>query len=185
MVIGYRGTFALISACRLARSVDGSAMANHAMKGEGPKFGGKMFKKFLVAAALLASVFLGQTANATNQLATAIGGHDSVSYFREGKPVQGQAKFHHFWNGAVWYFSSAENRDIFAGDPKAFAPQYDGYCAWAASQNYKRPGDPNVWQIVDNKLYLKVHAGAQKKWRADIAKHIDRGDQNWIKIAPY
>jgi len=34
-------------------------MANHAMKGEGPKFGGKMFKKFLVAAALLASVFLG------------------------------------------------------------------------------------------------------------------------------
>jgi len=59
MVIGFRGTFALLFVCRLARSVDGSAMANHAMKGEGPKFGGKMFKKFLVAAALLASVFLG------------------------------------------------------------------------------------------------------------------------------
>ena len=64
-------------------------------------------------------------------------------------------------------------------------PQYDGYCAWAASQNYKRPGDPQVWQIVDGKLYIKVHEGAQKKWRADIPKHIAAGDENWVRIAPY
>ncbi|MEL6284537.1 MAG: YHS domain-containing (seleno)protein [Pseudomonadota bacterium] len=83
------------------------------------------------------------------------------------------------------FFESGENRDTFAADPVAYAPQYDGYCAWAASQNYKRPGDPNVWQVEGGKLYLKVHEGAQEKWRADIPTHIAQGDENWIQIAPY
>ncbi|WP_428528001.1 YHS domain-containing (seleno)protein [Roseibium sp.] len=142
-------------------------------------------KKLLAATAFSAALLTSFSALASNQLATALGGYDTVSYFTEGKPVQGRAKFHHFWNGAVWYFSSEENRDTFKADPTAFAPQYDGYCAWAASQNYKRPGDPLVWQIEDGKLYVKVHEGAQEKWRADVAKHIVDGDDNWTKIAPY
>jgi len=145
-----------------------------------------MLKKFLaVMAIVMSGVFMASPASASNQLATAIGGYDAVSYFKDGGPKQGQAKFHHFWNGAVWFFASEGNRDSFAANPAIYAPQYDGYCAWAASQNYKRPGDPNVWQIVDNKLYLKVHEGAQKKWRADIPTHITQGDENWVRIAPY
>lgn len=145
-----------------------------------------MLRKLTISIiSIAAGLILMGSAHATNQLSTAIGGYDTVSYFTEGKPVQGRAKFHHFWNGAVWYFSSEENRDTFKADPVAYAPQYDGYCAWAASQNYKRPGDPQVWQIEGNKLYIKVHEGAQKKWRADVAKHISAGDENWIKIAPY
>lgn len=144
-----------------------------------------MLKKLIVSIISLTAGLMLLSAHATNQLATAIGGYDTVSYFTEGKPVQGRAKFHDFWNGAVWYFSSEENRDKFKSNPTTYAPQYDGYCAWAASQNYKRPGDPQVWQIEDNKLYIKVHEGAQKKWRADIPKHISQADDNWLKIAPY
>ena len=144
-----------------------------------------MFKKLFAAVALVSGVLFAHSASATNQLAVAIGGYDTVSYFTESRAVQGRAKFHHFWNGAVWYFSSEENRDKFKADPAAYAPQYDGYCAWAASQNYKRPGDPQVWQISGGKLYVKVHEGAQKKWRADIPKHIAQGNENWVKIAPY
>lgn len=145
-----------------------------------------MLKKLLVSiSSIAAGLMLLSNVHATNQLSTAIGGYDTVAYFTEGMPVQGRAKFHHFWNGAVWYFSSEENRDKFKAEPVAFAPQYDGYCAWAASQNYKRPGDPQVWQIEDNKLYIKVHEGAQKKWRGDVPKHISQADENWVKIAPY
>ena len=144
-----------------------------------------MIKKLFISMASLAAGLMMFSAHATNQLSTAIGGYDTVSYFTEGKPVQGRAKYHDFWNGAVWFFSSEENRDKFKADPTAYAPQYDGYCAWAASQNYKRPGDPQVWQIEDNKLYIKVHEGAQKKWRGDIPKHISQADDNWVKIAPY
>ena len=142
-------------------------------------------KKILLAAAVAAATITAGAAQAGSQLATALGGFDTVAYFTDGKATPGRAKFHHFWNGAVWYFSSEVNRDEFAANPAGFAPQYDGYCAWAASQNYKRPGDPNVWQIVDGKLYVKVHEGAQKKWRADIATHISQGDDNWTRIAPY
>lgn len=145
-----------------------------------------MIKRLCAILAVAAFGFLSApSAYATNTLATAIGGHDAVSYFTEGAPTQGKAKYHVFWNGAVWFFSSEANRDAFSANPAAYAPQYDGYCAWAASQNYKRPGDPTVWQIVDNKLYLKVHEGAQKKWRADIPTHVSQGDENWVRIAPY
>ena len=144
-----------------------------------------MLKKLVILIASVTSGLWLHSAHADNQLATAIGGYDTVAYFTEGKPVQGRAKFHHFWNGAVWYFSSEANRDKFKSSPVQYAPQYDGYCAWAASQNYKRPGDPQVWQIENNKLYIKVHEGAQKKWRTDIPKHISQADKNWLKIAPY
>ena len=136
-----------------------------------------MIKKTLLSTVLLAAgLIFSLSASATNQLATAIGGYDTVSYFTEGKPVQGRAKFHHFWNGAVWYFSSEKNRDTFIADPVAYAPQYDGYCAWAASQNYKRPGDPLVWQIEDNELHIMVHEGARDKWRKSIPKHMSQAD---------
>ena len=144
-----------------------------------------MFRKTLAAGTIALSMLAALPAMAGNQLATAIGGYDAVGYFTDGAPVQGKARFHYFWNGAVWYFSSAENRDTFAANPATYAPQYDGYCAWAASQNYKRPGDPLVWQIEDGKLYLKVHEGAQEKWRKDIPTHITDGDSNWARIAPY
>ncbi len=142
-----------------------------------------------VGAISLATAFAGAAAHASNQLAVAIGGYDTVSYFKDGAPQQGKAKFHAFWNGAVWYFANEDNRDAFIADPASFAPahapKYDGYCAWAASQNYKRPGDPNVWEIVDDRLYLFVHEGARDKWRADIATYISQADDNWVRIAPY
>lgn len=143
-------------------------------------------KKLLLSTTLLiAGLIFTFSSHASNQLAVAIGGYDTVSYFTDDKPVQGRAKFHTFYNGAVWYFSSEKNRDTFKSDPVAYAPQYDGYCAWAASQNYKRPGDPLVWQIEDNKLYIKVHEGAQQKWRGNVPKHISQANDNWLKIAPY
>lgn len=144
-----------------------------------------MFRRLSLIAAFLVAGLMAAPALAGNQLATAIGGYDVVSYHVDGKPTHGKAKFNHFWNGAVWFFASEQSRDTFAADPARYAPAYDGYCSWAASQNYKRPGDPTVWQVVDGTLYLQVHEGAQEKWRADIPKHIAQGDENWIKIAPY
>ncbi|MEM6355700.1 MAG: YHS domain-containing (seleno)protein, partial [Pseudomonadota bacterium] len=78
-------------------------------------------------------------------LGTAIDGTDPVAYFTEGKPVEGSSDFTHEWNGATWRFSSAENRDLFAGDPEKYAPQYGGYCAWAVAQGYTASTDPEAW----------------------------------------
>jgi YHS domain-containing protein len=57
----------------------------------------------------------------------AIKGYDPVAYFAKGRPVKGLKEFSYKWNDAKWYFSSAQNRDLFASDPERYAPQYGGY----------------------------------------------------------
>ena len=46
-----------------------------------------------------------------------------------GPGIAGQDSFAYEWKDAVWFFSSAENRDKFIADPERWAPQYGGYCA--------------------------------------------------------
>lgn len=109
----------------------------------------------------------------------AIRGYDPVAYFLDGRPVRGQAAFVHAWGGTTWRFASAANRDRFAADPSAFAPQYGGFCAFAVSEGYDAPIDPNAWKIVDGKLYLNYDRGVQRRWEADIPGRIAKADANW------
>lgn len=144
-----------------------------------------MMKRVLASLTVAAGLSLSaMPAYAGNQLAVAIGGYDTVSY-HDGEPKPGEARINHFWNGAIWYFSSDENREKFAANPEQYAPAYDGYCSWAASQGYKAPGDPMVWQVEDGTLYVQVHPKAQELWQENIPVHIEAGDENWPRIHPF
>lgn len=112
----------------------------------------------------------------------AIEGTDPVAYFKQGKPVKGSAQFTAAHDGAIWHFANAENRDTFAADPEAFAPQYGGYCAWAVSQGYTAKIDPAAWKIEKGKLYLNYSRSVQKRWARDIPGNIAKGDANWPGI---
>lgn len=112
----------------------------------------------------------------------ALGGHDPVAYFTEGQAVVGDAAITLDWNGATWRFANAEHRAMFEADPQAYAPQFGGYCAWAASQGYIAPGDPTVWRIVDGRLYLNFNDRARMLWEQDIPAAIARGEANWPRI---
>jgi YHS domain-containing protein len=110
------------------------------------------------------------------------GGHDAVAYFSVGRPVAGSAEITHSWNGAVWRFSSAANRDAFAAAPERYAPAYGGHCAWAASQGYKAKGDPRNWKIVGGRLFLNYNASVHRTWEADIQGFITAADGNWSAL---
>lgn len=112
----------------------------------------------------------------------ALNGHDTVAYFKQGMPVKGSPEFTHEYKGAVWQFASAANRDLFVANPEAYAPQYGGYCAWAAAQGDTASADPMFWKIVDQKLYLNYDSDVQKKWEKDIPGFIRKADQNWPGI---
>lgn len=112
----------------------------------------------------------------------AVSGYDPVAYFTQGKPVEGNGDHEYEWNGATWRFSSAENLDSFKSDPKTFAPQYGGYCAWAVSQGYTASSDPQVWRVVDGKLYLNYSEDVGKTWVKDIPGFIAKADTNWPKV---
>ena len=75
-----------------------------------------------------------------------------------------------------------DNRDAFAANPERYAPQYGGYCAWAVSQGYTASGDPTVWAIVDDKLYINYNKKIGERWSVDPKGFIVLADGNWPKV---
>ena len=46
----------------------------------------------------------------------------------------------------------------------------------------KFDGDPEVWRVVDGKLFLNLDRDTQKLWLAEIEGNIVKADRNWPKI---
>lgn len=117
----------------------------------------------------------------------ALRGYDTVAYHTVGAPVKGRAEFSHDWNGAIWRFASAANRDAFAADPAKYAPQYGGYCAYGTSRGYKVGTDPAAFAVVDGKLYLNYNLPVQATWNQDRPGNIAQADRNWVGLeaTPY
>jgi YHS domain-containing protein len=57
----------------------------------------------------------------------AIKGYDPVAYFTDGRAIKGKSEYSYNWNEASWYFSKPENRDLFAANPKKYAPNRGGF----------------------------------------------------------
>ena len=86
------------------------------------------------------------------------------------------------WQGVPWHFATAARADRFAADPDAFAPRYGGYCAWAASRNYRADTVPEAWTIHDGRLYLNASLFIRTRWLLRVDANIARGDANWPGI---
>lgn len=112
----------------------------------------------------------------------AMGGYDPVSYFTEGAPRKGDARFTATHKGVQYRFASAANLARFQSNPQAFLPQYGGYCAWAVAGGYTAKGDPLAWKVVNGKLYLNYDQKVQQRWSQDIAGNIAKGDKNWPQV---
>lgn len=141
-------------------------------------------KSTLVTSALLASslTFAANIEVSTNENDLAIQGYDSVSYFTKGAPIKGSDQYTAAYNGAIYHFASAENRDQFKADPTKYAPQYGGFCAMGVAMNQKFETDPTAWHIRDNKLYLNLNKDVQKAWLRDVPGHLETAQENWVDI---
>ena len=116
----------------------------------------------------------------------AIEGYDTVSYFQgDGVPVKGSEDFATEWHGATWLFSSEANLNAFIADPEKYAPQYGGYCAWAVAQDSLAKGDPLIYEVVDDKLYLNFNERISNRWSPAKAELIPAGDQNYPNLVDF
>lgn len=135
---------------------------------------------FVNGSFVLLSLLFGSIASGKSPEAElAIKGYDTVAYFKAGKAIKGSESFTFPWHGMTWQFSSKEHRDLFAGSPEQYAPQYDGWCAWAMTESRLAITDPEVWKIIDGKLYLNCSQEAYEKWSRDIPGHIRKSDAIW------
>lgn len=128
-----------------------------------------------------------------DQTGFAVSGYDVVAYHGleqagVGQPqpeaVPGSADITADWNGATWAFASEANRDTFLADPEAYAPKYDGHCAYGVSKGGKVPGNPHLWRIIDGELYLNITKNVVSFWEEDIPGNITLAEGNWPGIEP-
>jgi len=136
-----------------------------------------------LSAALVSSVFAAGTDVNATPTGLALQGYDPVAYFTEGEPVKGDWNISAEYNGATYRFASEEHKATFEADPEAYAPAYGGYCAFGTAMGFKFDGDPTLWKIVDDRLYLNLSPAVQERWNADTENLIDAANVNWTDIA--
>ena len=112
----------------------------------------------------------------------AVQGYDVVSYQTGKRPVRGNGHFVSVYDGATYQFSSADNQKLFESNPEKYAPAYGGFCAFGASVGKKFIGDPEVWRVVDGKLYLNLDTRIQAEWLKDVPGRIKTADAQWGEI---
>ncbi len=139
---------------------------------------------YFIALIALLLAFFSQTAlaNSIEQATVAVSGYDLVSYHSERGPLRGSGYFVSEHAGETYLFVDKQNKERFDSNPEKYLPVYGGYCAYGVSVGKKFYSDPEVWRVVDGKLYLNLDAEIQKTWLKDIPGSIKKADANWSKI---
>ena len=108
-----------------------------------------------------------------------LAGYDPVSYHQNPRPVRGDPAINAQWDGGLYYFASAANRDLFTKSPERYAPAYGGFCANGAPYSVLLGGGPDAYKIVDGRLYMFSDPGSLATWAMDEKRNIELGDGYW------
>ena len=124
----------------------------------------------------------------TNGHNVVLDGYDVVAYHTTATAVEGRKEFYADYDGATFYFASAENREAFNEAPGKYVPKYNGYCAFGVgAKNAKVPADPKTFKLYNGELLVffndlwegqkfntkvpwnqreqELHAQAENNWR--------------------
>ncbi len=134
-----------------------------------------------VLAATLASPLVAMADSVTNSVVGA-GGYDLTTYFSSEKPARGNGHHSAVVDGVTYLFTSEENKQRFQQAPEKYLPAYGGYCAYGASIGKKFTADPDVYDVVDGKLYFNLDSKIRGLWSKDINGYIKQANANWKAI---
>ncbi|WP_415183118.1 YHS domain-containing (seleno)protein [Phaeovulum sp.] len=109
----------------------------------------------------------------------ALAGYDAVAYFVAGEARPGMPDQALKWRGQIWHFESRANRTAFEANPAAYQPQFDGYSVVSVSKKMLTPGDPQVFAVHENRLYLLQSTFEREEFLRDPAKIIARANEVW------
>lgn len=112
----------------------------------------------------------------------AISGYDPVAYFTDGKPMAGSPDFEWRYGGAVWRFCNVGNRAAFAAHPTIYMPQYGGYDPVSVARGLAVAGDPDLWTIAGDRLFLFYNAAQREEFLANSARFIAMSKREWPQL---
>jgi len=109
----------------------------------------------------------------------AINGVDPVAYFTDAAPLVGLAEYEYQYAGVVWRFRNEGNRAAFMADPEVYMPRFGGYDAVDIGRALVLPGNPQLWAIVGERLYLFYSAEARAQFMSKPDDAIALADNKW------
>lgn len=142
------------------------------------------FKQFVLAASVLAAGIAATAASAgdVSHSTPGLSGYDPVAYFTDAKPMRGSGFHVTVYEGVTYAFASEEHLKMFTANPQKYLPAYGGYCAYGVAIGKKFVADPEVWKIVEGRLYVNLDQNIKNKWEKDIPGYIRKAETNWTTI---
>ncbi len=108
-------------------------------------------------------------------------GHDPVAYFTMGRHVPGKRELRSEFDGAVYRFASAEHKAMFDREPARYAPQYGGFCTNGIAYGIPWGGDPDMWKIIDGKLYIFGGEASRRYYLMDEQRNAALAQKYWAE----
>jgi hypothetical protein len=112
----------------------------------------------------------------------AIGGYDPVAFFTDGRPMAGSGDFEFRYDGAIWRFRNVGNRAAFAAKPEIYMPQFGGYDPLGVLRGVAVAGNPNVWLITGERLYLFYDRARLETFAGDAERLGVEAARKWPDV---
>ena len=109
----------------------------------------------------------------------AIEGYDPVAYFVDARAEPGRPEFEASEAGVVWRFRNEGNRASFVAHPEIYGPQFGGYDPIGVARGVTYAGNPRIWLIVNQRLYLFGWERHRDAFAADPAGSLQAAKARW------
>jgi len=138
----------------------------------------KTVRKLIAVCALL----IAPAALADKQAEPELEGYCPVAYIDANKAIEGKPEHSANYKGKVYHFVNDEALQAFRKDPEKYLPEYAGWCAYGMAFGKKVEIDPEVFTVVDGKLYLNKNRAIGEKFEEDPQGWIAKADEEWKKL---
>ena len=113
----------------------------------------------------------------------AIDGIDPVAYFTDAQPLMGKPEFEFRHEGVVWRFRNDGNRAAFAHNPDVYMPRYGGYDPVAVARGVAVAGNPLLWVVARQRLYLFFSNAARAQFASNSDKVLADAEARWPGVS--
>jgi YHS domain-containing protein len=112
----------------------------------------------------------------------AINGFDPVAYFTDAAAAVGHADLEYTYAGATWRFRNRGNQAAFVAHPEIYMPRLGGHDPVQAARGLGVAGNPELWLIVADRLYLFYDDENRAAFAADPGRYIVEAERKWPAV---
>jgi hypothetical protein len=116
------------------------------------------------------------------QTGLAIDGFDPVAYFIDETARPGKPDFELRYRDVTWRFCNPGNRAAFVDSPGDYEPRFGGYDPVAIGRGAPTPGNPEIWLISGQKLYLFYDPQTLEEFRAAPRRIVPQAEARWPEV---